>query len=212
METDDIFRRQHQQRLNHMPWLYFTLKAKHQLWASKWQEHIQTTLSQIETVKFGTNCFVAENANIFAEPGRDIIMGDKSYVAANCYLHGPIQIGKNVSLNQSCHLEGGRSGIVIGDDTRIAPNCHFYAFEHGIEHGYPIHQQPITSTGIHIGSDVWIGAGSIILDGVTIADHVVIGANSTVTHSIEAHTIAAGSPAKKIGDRRLKTCTIYKNE
>ena len=50
--------------------------------------------------------------------------------------------------------------------------------------------------GVVIGNGVWIGQRSIILPGVTIGEHSIIGANSVVTHDIPAYCIAAGQPAK----------------
>ena len=50
--------------------------------------------------------------------------------------------------------------------------------------------------GVVIGDGVWIGQRSIILSGVTIGEHSIIGANSVVTHDIPAFCIAAGQPAK----------------
>jgi maltose O-acetyltransferase len=51
---------------------------------------------------------------------------------------------------------------------------------------------------IHIGSNVWIGSGAIILGGVTIGDHAVIGAGAVVTKDVPARTVAVGNPARVI--------------
>jgi acetyltransferase-like isoleucine patch superfamily enzyme len=101
-------------------------------------------------------------------------------------------------------MEGGSKGIVIGDFTRIASYCTLYAFNHGMKADQKIVNQPITSQGITIGKDVWIGAQVGIVDGVTIADSAVIGMGSTVTKNVSEFAIMAGSPAKQIGDRRDK--------
>jgi len=192
-----------------MPWLYFNLKPKHKTWATQWQSDLQSSLALLESVHFSDNCFIASSANIFAEPGRDIHVGADSFIAADCYLHGPINIGRNVSINQKCLLEGSKAGIRIGDNTRIAAGCAFYAFEHGIEPNTLVADQPISSKGIDIGSDVWIGANCGLVDGVKIGDHAVIGMNSTVTTEVEPYAIMAGTPARKIGDRREKPITTY---
>lgn len=52
-----------------------------------------------------------------------------------------------------------------------------------------------------IGSDVWIGANSVILRGTNVGDGAVIAANATVTKDVESFSIVAGSPARKIGQR-----------
>ncbi|MBQ3301685.1 MAG: maltose O-acetyltransferase, partial [Eggerthellaceae bacterium] len=54
---------------------------------------------------------------------------------------------------------------------------------------------------VRIGNDVWVGAGAIILAGVTIGDKAVIGAGSVVTRDVPERVVVAGSPARVI--RRL---------
>lgn len=210
--SDDPYRTQHKKRLNYMPWLYFTLKPKHKIWAAEWQHDVQAALALLENIHIEDNCFIASNANIFAEPGRDIFLGQGSFIGADCYLHGPIKIGSQVSINQHCKLEGSRAGICIGDNTRIAAGCAIYAFEHGINPINLVSSQPVTSSGIKIGNDVWIGANCGIVDGVTIGNHAVVGMNSTVTKDIEPYAIMAGAPAKKIGDRRDKVVISYQKK
>lgn len=56
----------------------------------------------------------------------------------------------------------------------------------------------MTSQPIVIGNNVWIGAGAIVLPGVTIGDNAVVGAGSVVTKNVEANTVVAGDPAKPI--------------
>jgi virginiamycin A acetyltransferase len=58
-----------------------------------------------------------------------------------------------------------------------------------------------TKGDIHIGSDVWIGYGSIILSGVTIGNGAVIGTGSVVTKDIPSYAVAAGNPARVIRSR-----------
>ena len=53
-----------------------------------------------------------------------------------------------------------------------------------------------------IGNDVWIGTRVIIMPGVHIGNHVIIGANSVVTHDIPDYSVAAGSPARVVRKRK----------
>jgi acetyltransferase-like isoleucine patch superfamily enzyme len=200
----EFYRTQHKLRLSYMPWLYFELKPAHNEWAIKWQFDVQSYLAKVETIQIGKDCFIAPEAKLFAEPGRPIVIGDGSYIAADCVLHGPITIGKNVSVNHHVTMDGGRRGIIIGDNSRIAANCQIYAFNHGLSHDRLICDQPVQSKGIHIGSDVWLGANAGIVDGVTIHDHAVVGMGSQVTREVESYKIVAGNPASIIGDRRDK--------
>lgn len=199
------YRTQHKKRLSWMPWLYYRLKEKHLSWALPWQTQLQQRWSELETVEFGDHCFVAPEAQLFAEPGRTITLGDQSFIAAESFLHGPITIGREVAINHRCSLDGGRNGIIIGDQTRIANSVQIWGFNHGMAPNEPVYQQNSCSKGVVIGRDVWIGAAAGIVDGVTIGDHAIIGMNSVVTRDIPAWAIVAGNPAKIIGDRRDKS-------
>lgn len=197
----DKYREQHKRRLSYMPWLYFSLKPKHKSWALEWQNTIQDELQSLETVSIDVNCFIAPEANLFAEPGRDIRIASGSHVAAECFLHGPITLGKNCSINKGVTMDGGKLGITIGDNTRIAANTCIYAFNHGISGETLIREQPVTSKGITIGADVWIGANVSLVDGINIGDGAVVGMGSVVTRDVAANTIVAGNPARPIGHR-----------
>ena len=191
--TEDDYREQHKQRLAYMPWLYARLKPKHRAWAEPWQQALQQRWMALETVTFGTDCFVAPQAVLLAEPGRDIIVGDGSQIAADCVIHGPVRLGRNVSLNHHVTLEGGAAGVI----SVMAPVLP------------PLHLMPSTtvcmqavrcassrsSKGIHIGKDVWVGARSI--DG-DLGDHAVVGMGPWLLRMFP-RTIVAGNPARPIG-------------
>ena len=192
------YREQHKQRLNYMPWLYWSLKPKHRVWAEAWQQEYQAYLMAMETVEIGKNCFISPLAHIFAEPGRKISIGDNTFIAADCTLHGPLEIGNEVAINHHCILDGGRVGIKLHDQVRIAAYCHLYAFDHGMTLDQPIYQQAVRSQGIEIERDVWLGAHVGIKDGIHIHEQAVIGMNSMVTKDVEARAIMAGNPARFI--------------
>lgn len=201
MQADDPllkYREQHKQRLNYMPWLYWRLKPKHREWAEQWQREYQAYLMDMETVEIGQNCFISPQAHIFAERGRKITIGDNTFIAADCTLHGPLTIGNEVAINHHCILDGGRAGITLGDQARLAAYCHLYAFDHGMDLAEPIYQQAVRSQGIQVGRDVWLGAHVGVKDGVNIADQAIVGMNSMVTKSVAERQIVAGNPAKLI--------------
>ncbi|WP_151777484.1 DapH/DapD/GlmU-related protein [Acinetobacter brisouii] len=201
MQADDPllkYREQHKQRLNYMPWLYWRLKPKHREWAEQWQREYQAYLMDMETVEIGQNCFISPQAHIFAELGRKITIGDNTFIAADCTLHGPLTIGNEVAINHHCILDGGRAGITLGDQARLAAYCHLYAFDHGMDLAEPIYQQAVRSQGIQVGRDVWLGAHVGVKDGVNIADQAIVGMNSMVTKSVAERQIVAGNPAKLI--------------
>jgi acetyltransferase-like isoleucine patch superfamily enzyme len=197
-----LLRAQHKRRLSLMPWLYFAQTKPHLEWTRTWQAKVQARLMQLEAVRLADGCFIAPEAELIAEPERPIVVGAGSSIAAHCYLHGPITLGAHVSINPYAWLEGGRAGVFIGDDSRVAAHVRIVAFDHGTSPGSPIREQPVRSRGVHIGNDVWVGAGCCITDGVTIGAHAVIGMGSVVTHDVPEWAVAAGVPARVIGDRR----------
>ena len=204
MKADDTtrFRDQHKLRLSWMPWLYFTLKPKHRVWAEAWQREIQLRLREQETVEIGEGCFIAPEARIFGEPGRPVVIGDGCAIAADAFLHGPITLGPRVSVNARASLDGGGKGLTIGEGSRIATGATLYAFDHGLAPDRFVMDQPVTSRGIVLGKDVWIGAQAGVTDGVRIGDHAVVGMGAVVTSDVPEWAIVGGVPARVIGDRR----------
>ncbi|WP_119394151.1 acyltransferase [Salinibius halmophilus] len=192
---------QHLERINYMPWRYHLLKPKIKNAIKAHQKAWQETLCNLETIDIRGEVFISPKANLFAEPGRTIIIEDGAVIGADCFLHGPIHIGKNVGINPNCHMDGGKKGIYIGQNTRIAAQCKLFAFNHGTAANSLINEQPVTSEGIHIGEDVWLGAGVGITDGTHMGNHSVAAMNATVTRSVGEYKIVAGSPARVIGDR-----------
>lgn len=200
MAEDDTlqYREQHKHRLSYMPWLYWRLKPKQLAWAEVWQEEWQDYLQQMETVDVRGRCFISPQAKLFAERGRPITIEEGSFIGADAVLHGPITIGKNVGINHHVTMDGGRRGIRIGDNCRIAAYCHLYAFNHSFEAERDIFEQPVSSKGIILEQDVWLGAHTGIVDGVTIGSGAVVGMQSVVTKSIARHQVVAGNPATLI--------------
>jgi acetyltransferase-like isoleucine patch superfamily enzyme len=203
MEQDPAYYRdQHKLRLSWMPWLYFVLKDRHRAWAEAWQEEVQERLRALETVAMGAGCFVAPEARIFGEPGRGIVLGDGCAIAAEAFLHGPVTLGRDVSVNARATLDGGTRGITVGDGTRIATGATLFAFDHGLAPDRPVKDQPVRSKGITVGSDVWIGANAGVTDGVVIGDHAVVAMGAVVTRDVPPWALVGGVPAQVLGDRR----------
>ncbi len=199
--TPEDFMARHQERLAWMPWLYAGLKPELRRPLRAWQAAIQARLVALECITIGDDCFLAPDAQLFAEPRRPIVIGNAVTIASGSFLHGPVTIGDNVSINARVSMDGGGAGIVIGAGCRIATGVMIYAFNHGMAPGVSISTQKTTSRGIVLGCDVWIGAGAGITDGVRIGDGAVVGMGSVVTRDVEAGAIVGGSPARVIGTR-----------
>ena len=87
--------------------------------------------------------------------------------------------------------------VTIGDNVFIAPNVQLVTVTHPLS-ARERRTWKLISSPIVIGDNVWIGAGVIILPGVTIGDNSVIGAGSLVTKSIAPNMLAFGSPCREI--------------
>ena len=111
-----------------------------------------------------------------------------------------IHLGKNawqsLFLSGHLYLQGG-NGIFIGDNCLIAPGVKIVSADHDPEtsdRGW-VKEQPI-----RIGEGSWIGANAVILPGVMIGKHAVIGAGAVVTRDVPDRVIVAGNPARVIRD------------
>ena len=136
-------------------------------------------------------------------------------VGENCYIEPPlhsnfgghhVHMGKNVYANYNLTLVDD-THIYIGDCTMLGPNVTIATAGHPIlpelrEKGYQYNMP------VHIGRNCWLGAGVIVLPGVTIGDNTVIGAGSVVTRDIPANVVAVGSPCRvvrEIGEKDRRT-------
>jgi acetyltransferase-like isoleucine patch superfamily enzyme len=104
------------------------------------------------------------------------------------------KIGNNVFINFDCvFLDLG--GITIEDNVLIAPKVSLLSEGHLIS---PTERASLVPGHIHIKKGVWIGAGAIILHGVTIGENAVVAAGAVVSKDVPANTIVGGIPAKII--------------
>lgn len=132
-------------------------------------------------------------------------------VGEGCYVESPfyanfgghhVHLGNNVYTNFNLTLVDD-THIYIGDCTMIGPNVTIATAGHPIEPG-------LRSRGlqynmpVRIGKNCWLGAGVIVMPGVTIGDNTVIGAGSIVTRDIPANVVAVGNPCRvmrPVGER-----------
>lgn len=200
--TDDPRVRAHKRRLAWMPWLWDKLKPHQREWAEPWQQQVQAELVAVERVQLGRDVFLAPSAALVAEPHREIVVSDGVRVGAQVFVHGPVELGPRVSLNPRVSIDGGRAGVRLGPDVRVATGATLFAFNHGIAPDRLVREQPVVSEGIVIGRDVWIGANAGVTDGVTIGAHAVVAMGAVVTRDVPEWAVVGGVPARILGDRR----------
>jgi virginiamycin A acetyltransferase len=116
---------------------------------------------------------------------------------------GDIVIGENCYINPHCVLYSG-NGIRLGNDVLLAPGVIIAPANHALSRrDIPIRLQGFMPSrgGVVVENDVWIGANSVLIDGVHIGCGAVIAAGSVVTGSVPAYEIWGGVPARKLKDR-----------
>lgn len=153
----------------------------------------------------GQNSIISAQA-IIEEPER-VYIGNNVQIKTGVVIRpetGFVYIGNNVVINHYTVIHG-KGGVEIGDWSIIAPNCGIFAQNHSCDSfDKPITLQPNIGKGITMMGDNWLGAGCILLDGVTIGKGTIIGAGSVVTKSFPMAQIVAGNPAKVIKSRAPK--------
>ena len=148
---------------------------------------------------FGQGVYIAAKAEVHTDR---LLMGAYSWIAGYAIVRGDIELGDNVSINPYACLSGK---VTIGNGVRIASHVSIVGFNHGFDDiETPIHRQPLTSLGIEIGDDVWIGANAVVLDGVKIGRGAVVAAGAVVAKDIPAMAIAGGVPARVLRYRGKK--------
>lgn len=116
-----------------------------------------------------------------------------SNIADNLYFEfGKIVVGENVFINANCTFLDNAE-IIIKKDSMIGPNVTLTTVTHHVSPEFR-HSGNIISP-ISIGENVWVGANSTILPGVTIGANSVIAANSVVTANVPENVLYAGAPA-----------------
>lgn len=126
-------------------------------------------------------------------------------IGEGCYIEPPlhanwggrhVHFGKNVYANFNLTLVDD-THIYVGDCTMLAPNVVLATAGHPILPELRV-QAYQYNFPVHIGRNCWLGAGVIVLPGVTIGDNTVIGAGSVVTKDIPANVVAVGNPCRVI--------------
>ena len=168
----------------------------------------RTMVKRGRKITLGDSVVVERGVMLWVDAERSYItIGDDSYLSSHCILNtfnGWITIGNNCTVNSYAILYG-HGGLQIGNDVRIAPQVMIMPMNHIFDDpNIPIRKQGIQAQGVKIEDDVWLGAGAIVLDGVTIGKGSVIGAGAVVTKDIPPYSVAVGVPARVTKKRNVR--------
>ena len=166
--------------------------------------------SDPEIVKEQTKCLtlLAEyNATLptEAERRRDLLQKLFAEIGEDCYIEPPFhanwggrfcRFGKGIYANFGLTLVDDTE-ITVGDHTKFGPNVVLATGGHPLEPELREKSYQFNKP-IRIGRNCWLGAGVIVLPGVTIGDNTVIGAGSVVTKDIPDNVLALGTPCRVV--------------
>ena len=153
----------------------------------------------------GKNTKISDKASIY--DCNSIEIGDNSRIDDFCVVSGKIKIGRNVHITPQCLVAGGQEGIVFEDFTTLAYQVQIftqsddYSGKTMTNSTIPAQYKNETKKEVRIGKYSIIGAGSIIMPGVVLAEGTSVGAMSLVIKSTEPWGIYVGNPAKRLKDR-----------
>ncbi|MED9958342.1 MAG: sugar O-acetyltransferase [Christensenellales bacterium] len=137
-------------------------------------------------------------------------IGEGCYIEPPLYANhagGHVHFGKGIYCNFGLTLVDD-THIYVGDHTMFGPNVVVATAGHPIlpelrQRGYQY------NFPVRIGKNCWIGAGVLIMPGITIGDHVVLGAGSVVTRDIPSRVVAAGNPCRVLREVNERDRAYY---
>lgn len=157
-------------------------------------------------IKLGHGVYLDQGTYLHACP-KGIDIGRGTIVMHGAILHvynfrnlpqSGIKIGRNCLIGEYSIIRG-QGGVQIGDRVYTSPYTQIIAVNHVFDDpNLPFVEQGITAQGIIIEDDVWLGASTIVTDGVRIGKGAVVAAGAVVTKDVPPHTVVGGVPAKPI--------------
>ncbi len=130
------------------------------------------------------------NVVLEMEKGAKVTLGKRVRTHSGCKIKARkgaiLEIGNDVHLNYNCIIVC-RKHISVGEGTEFGPGVCIYDHDHDYKSG--LKQQLFKEADIHIGKNCWIGANTIILRGVNIADDCIIAAGSIITKDVPKNSI-----------------------
>lgn len=171
-------------------------------------------LKQLGFKDIGENVKISDKASIYNCD--QIEIGDNSRIDDFCVVSGKIKIGRNVHIAPFCLVAGGEKGIVFEDFSGLAYQVQVftqsddYSGRTLTNPTIPDEYKKEAKKEVFIGKHSIVGAGSIIMPGVVLAEGTSVGAMSLVLKSTEPWGIYVGNPAKRLKDRKKDLLELEK--
>ncbi|RMH31020.1 MAG: acyltransferase [Nitrospirae bacterium] len=158
----------------------------------------QPIISLYYMVRF--RCIISLKAEIELSPmitlGPGVTISSFTKIKAT---NGPLSVEAHTGFGASCYISTQAGGISIGENCLFGPHVNIMSANYDVSQiEQPFYLQGSISRGVRIGNNVWVGAGSTILDGTVLGDNTVVVANSLVNRRYPPNVMLQGNPAKII--------------
>ncbi len=156
-------------------------------------------------IQFGSNITIEHHSLIDGFASEKIVLGNNVKIGAYTSIistshfakYGKgLKIGNNSAIGQYSEI-GAAGGIEIGNDVIMGSYISFHSENHNFEDTTkPIREQGVTSKGIKLGNNIWVGAKVTFLDGSEVGDNSVVAAGAVVNGIYPSNSVIGGVPAK----------------
>jgi acetyltransferase-like isoleucine patch superfamily enzyme len=164
--------------------------------------------------QIGKNVKISDKASIYN--CEEIEIGDNSRIDDFCVISGKVKIGRNVHITPMCLVAGGEKGIIFEDFTTIAYGVQIftqsddYSGQTMTNSTIPKEYKNEYMKEIILKKYSIVGAGSIIMPGVVLAEGTSVGAMSLILKSTEPWGIYVGNPIKRLKNRKKDLLELEK--
>jgi acetyltransferase-like isoleucine patch superfamily enzyme len=171
-------------------------------------------LRELGLLRFGENVLLSRFARLYSP--ETIEIGDHVRIDDFCILSGRITLGSRIHISAYTALYGA-AGITLEDFTTVSGRTLIYSVSDDYSGDtltnpmIPDQYRNVTQAPVRLGQFAIIGAGSVVLPGVTIHEGAAIGAMSLVRTDAAEWTIYAGVPARRIGERHRNLLWLAKD-
>lgn len=162
--------------------------------------------------RLGRDVKISDKAAIY--DAASIELGDHTRIDDFCVISGRVVTGRNVHIAVFCNVAGGTEGVTLSDFSGLAYGCHVFSQSDDYSGAsmtnptVPAAYKSETKARVHLGRHCIVGAHSVILPGVTMADGGALGAMSLLTASTQPWSIYAGVPARRLKERRMDVLAL----
>ncbi|MCV3763493.1 sugar O-acetyltransferase [Companilactobacillus farciminis] len=146
------------------------------------RKYNQTTHSYEESQRLLDELFEQKNENLTIMPPFSVDFGPQ------------VNLGKNIYINKNVNMVS-LGGVNIEDNVLIGPKAIIISINHDQNEK---NRRNLIPKSVHLKKNSWIGAGAIVLPGITIGKNSIVGAGSVVTKDVPDNTVVVGNPAKVI--------------